>query len=144
MAERLGLGLGLGLEAPARAREWIVGVCRRSELDHVRDEATLLVSELVTNVVLHARTDCVVVAENNDDALRVEVFDRNGDFAAVRPGSGHAGLDGGRGLMIVAALATEWGVQAHATGKSVWFTLATAGRADASPPVSDGVRIARS
>jgi hypothetical protein len=32
--------------------------------------------------------------------------------------------------MIVGALATDWGVTEHPTGKSVWFTLATAGRAD--------------
>jgi anti-sigma regulatory factor (Ser/Thr protein kinase) len=122
------LRLGLGLDAPARAREWIGGVCKSSGLDHVSGEATLMVSELVTNAVVHARTDCMLVAEHRDQVLRVEVFDL--DFSDVRPGSGGPGAETGRGLMIVGALATDWGVTQHPTGKSVWFTLATAGRAD--------------
>jgi anti-sigma regulatory factor (Ser/Thr protein kinase) len=132
------LRLGLGLDAPARAREWIGGVCKRSGFDHVSDEATLMVSELVTNAVVHARTDCMLRAENRDQGLLVEVFDR--DVCAIRPGPGEPSAEAGRGLMIVGALATDWGVTQHATGKSVWFTLATAGRGDTARTASDTVR----
>lgn len=142
MPERL--ELGMGLSAPARARHWILGVCKTCDLDHLRNDAALLVDELVTNAVLHARTDCVVVAEKCDDALRVEVFDGGRDIAVVRAGTGRLGAQGGRGLMIVAALSTQWGVEAQATGKSVWFTLATAPRGHAAPTSGATLRLIRS
>lgn len=121
MPERL--ELGVGLDAPARARRWIVGVCESCDLGHLSDEAALLVSELVTNAVLHARTDCVVIAEKGNDGLRVEVIDSAGDFADVQPGAERLSAEGGRGLVIVDALATAWGVEEHPEGKSVWFRL---------------------
>jgi anti-sigma regulatory factor (Ser/Thr protein kinase) len=136
--------LAVGLDAPARARRWIGSVCERFELDHLRDEAALLVDELVTNAVLHARSDCVVVAEKGDDALRVEVIDRNSDLVGVRPGAEHLSAQGGRGLVIVAAMATAWGVHEHPLGKSVWFTLPTAGSGHAEPTATPTSRMVRS
>lgn len=136
--------LAVGLDAPARARRWIGSVCERFGLDHLRNEATLLVDELVTNAVLHARTDCVVVAEKGDDALRVEVIDRNSDLVGVRPGAERLSAQGGRGLAIVAAMATAWGVHEHPLGKSVWFTLPTARSAHAEPAATTTSRMVRS
>ena len=136
--------LAVGLDAPARARRWIGSVCERFELDHLRTEATLLVDELVTNAVLHARTDCVVVAEKDDDVLRVEVIDRNSDLVGVRPGAERLSAQGGRGLAIVAAMATAWGVHEHPLGKSVWFTLPTAGSGHAEPTATPTSRMVRS
>lgn len=138
------LELAVGLDAPARARRWIGSVCERFDLVQLRNEATLLVDELVTNAVLHARTDCVVVAEKGDDALRVEVIDRNGDLVGVQPGAERLSAQGGRGLVIVAALATAWGVQEHPLGKSVWFTLPTARSGHAEPMATPTSRIVRS
>ena len=117
------LELGVGLDAPARARRWIVGVCESRDLSHLSDEAALLVDELVTNAVVHARTDCVVVADKVEDVLQVEVMDSNGDSAAVEPGAERLSAEGGRGLVIVEALAAAWGVNWHPDGKAVWFTL---------------------
>jgi anti-sigma regulatory factor (Ser/Thr protein kinase) len=136
--------LAVGLDAPARARRWIGSVCERFELDHLRTEATLLVDELVTNAVLHARTDCVVVVEKGDDALRVEVIDHNGDVVGVQPGAERLSTQGGRGLVIVAAMATAWGVHEHPLGKSVWFTLPTAGSGHAEPTATPTSRMVRS
>ena len=136
--------LAVGLDAPARARRWIGSVCERFELDHLRDEATLLVDELVTNAVLHARTDCVVVAEKDDGVLRVEVIDRNSDLVGVRPGAERLSAQGGRGLVIVAAMATAWGVHEHPLGKSVWFTLPTAQSGHAEPTATPTSRMVRS
>lgn len=136
--------LAVGLDAPARARQWIGSVCERLELDHLRNEATLLVDELVTNAVLHARTDCVVVAEKGDDALRVEVIDRNRDLVGVRPVAERLSAQGGRGLVIVAAMATAWGVHEHPLGKSVWFTLPTARSGQTEPTATTTSRMVRS
>jgi anti-sigma regulatory factor (Ser/Thr protein kinase) len=136
--------LAVGLDAPARARRWIGSVCERFELDHLRDEAALLVDELVTNAVLHARTDCVVVAEKGDNAMRVEVIDGDGDLAGVQPGAESLSAQGGRGLVIVAAMATAWGVHEHPLGKSVWFTLPTARSGHAEPAATTTSRMVRS
>ena len=137
--------LRMGLDAPARARRWIVGFCESCDLGHLGDEAALLVDELVTNAVLHARTDCVVVAEKDDDVLRVEVIDSAGDFADVQPGAERLSAESGRGLVIVDALATTWGVEEHPEGKSVWFTLAAeVPSRHAAPTATPSFRVVRS
>ena len=85
------------------------------------DEALLLASELVSNVVLHARTDFVVRMAVTEDALRVAVMDENTRL----PTRVEAPVDAtsGRGLSIVDAVAHRWGVEAHPGGKTVWFEL---------------------
>ena len=118
--------LELGRDVPGRAREWMRDVCATSGLDALADDAVLMVSELVTNVVLHAHTDCRIMAEFGDHVMRIEVADK--DETVVRPLSKADGSERGRGLHIVAALATAWGVRYQPAGKTVWFTLAaTAG-----------------
>ncbi|MGD3111584.1 ATP-binding protein [Streptomyces sp. YGL11-2] len=84
------------------------------------DVATLLVSELVTNALVHADGGAVVTARITD-RLRVEVR----DFAAGRPEPRAATADGtsGRGLMLVRSLADAWGIRSEGIGKCVWFEL---------------------
>lgn len=82
--------------------------------------AALLVSELATNVVRHARSELTV--EIIDGAtLRVEVHDRGGPLPDPMPMQADA--NGGRGLHIVAAFARTWGSATTASGKVVWFEL---------------------
>jgi anti-sigma regulatory factor (Ser/Thr protein kinase) len=92
------------------------------------DAAVLLASELVTNAVRHGRPDITLSIRTTPDTLRVAVHDQGAAFT-----SGTAELvlptqDSGRGLIIVAALATTWGVapSEDPQGKSVWFELRTA------------------
>lgn len=81
----------------------------------------LLVSELVTNSLLHARTDLRVQIAHNGKRLRIAVVDHGSRKPARR---GHtAGSTTGRGLDLVEALAAEWGVDAVRGGKAVWFEL---------------------
>ncbi|WP_043271047.1 ATP-binding protein [Streptomyces sp. CT34] len=84
------------------------------------DVATLLVSELVTNALVHADGGAVVTARVTD-RLRVEVR----DFAAGRPEPRAGTTDGtsGRGLMLVRSLADAWGIRSEGAGKCVWFEL---------------------
>ena len=98
-------------------------ICATCALDALADDAELLVSELVTNVFLHAHTDCLIRAELGDHLMRVEVVDE--DERDVRPVTKADGTEQGRGLHIVAALATEWGVHYQPAGKTIWFTLAS-------------------
>ncbi|MBW3556657.1 MAG: ATP-binding protein [Actinobacteria bacterium] len=89
------------------------------------EDALVLGNELVTNVVLHARTEFVVSMALTEDSIRVGVTDQNSRL----PIRVNAPLDAtsGRGLSIVAALAQRWGVDAHPGGKTVWFELSCQG-----------------
>lgn len=118
------------------------GLARRFVRDRVRswgvgtdeDDVALMVSELVTNVGLHARTEALVSVSLRDGCLRVEVTDRSPQPVEVRP---HAlGAETGRGLRIVDALASDWGVQQAPAGKTVWFEVPA--RVAASGPVGSG------
>ncbi|MEV5598554.1 ATP-binding protein [Streptomyces sp. NPDC052496] len=84
------------------------------------DIAELLISELVTNALVHTNGGAVVTATVTD-RLRVEVRDFVGRRPRLRPPT----TDGtsGRGLMLVHSLADAWGVTAHGVGKCVWFEL---------------------
>ena len=115
--------LELGRDVPGRARQWVRGICATCGLGALADDAALMVSELVTNAFLHAHTDCQIMAELGDHMMHVEVADQ--DENVVRSVVGADGSERGRGLHIVAALATAWGVHYQPTGKTVWFTLAS-------------------
>lgn len=81
----------------------------------------LLTSELVTNAVVHARSDVEVTVSLGARAVRVEVADDGPGRPAVR----RAGPDSpsGRGLTLVDAVADRWGVDHAAPGKSIWFEV---------------------
>jgi signal transduction histidine kinase len=84
--------------------------------------ASLLVSELVTNAVLYARTEITLVLHREGSQVRFEVRDGSNrppvDFS-VPPSSTR-----GRGVHIVAAMSDDWGVETvPGQGKVVWFTL---------------------
>ncbi|MGH8868410.1 MAG: ATP-binding protein [Actinomycetes bacterium] len=86
------------------------------------DVAVLLTSELVTNAILHGSPPLSLRAEGNAGALRVEVRDaRRLDTLAARTAAGDA--ESGRGLVLVEALASRWGWDAHGRRKHVWFEL---------------------
>lgn len=85
------------------------------------DDATLLVSELVTNAVVHARTTVDLVVRHSRGTIRVEVLDRgNGIAQPAFPGPDDVS---GRGLGLVQAVAPRWGVEDTPGGKVVWFEL---------------------
>ncbi|MCF6522875.1 SpoIIE family protein phosphatase [Streptomyces sp. JJ36] len=96
----------------------------RGELAHSTE---LLVSEVVTNAVRHARGERIVLRLVRTDALLCEVSDDD----AAPPELRAAGPEdeSGRGLRVVDRLARAWGTSRTATGKTVWFeqTLPRAG-----------------
>jgi anti-sigma regulatory factor (Ser/Thr protein kinase) len=82
----------------------------------------LLTSELVTNVVIHARSDLRVGVTLTSAAVVVTVYDLDLGRREV-PTS--VPREGGRGLVLVEALASAWAVHHHRSGgKTVWFRLA--------------------
>jgi anti-sigma regulatory factor (Ser/Thr protein kinase) len=92
-----------------------------SELVHA---AELLVSELVTNAVVHARTAIELRMSFERGVFRAEVTDGSATPPAGRRPTGLAGT--GRGLQLVDTLASRWGVVPADGGKTVWFELSTA------------------
>nr|BEK66621.1 hypothetical protein KPHV_38480 [Kitasatospora purpeofusca] len=88
--------------------------------DALRD-VELLSSELITNAVSHTDAPCVVCVSWDGDRLRVEVTDVSHEL----PAAGGIDLDAtdGRGLFLVAALATNWGTEPDPAGKRIWFEV---------------------
>jgi anti-sigma regulatory factor (Ser/Thr protein kinase) len=83
------------------------------------ETATLLVSELASNAVLHARSPFQVSMCRQDHSLTVAVT----DGSDVPPVTREVTPAGGRGLRLVNALATEWGVCPREGGKAVYFRI---------------------
>ncbi|CAL9306231.1 MULTISPECIES: SpoIIE family protein phosphatase [Streptomyces] len=89
------------------------------------DSAVLLLSELLTNVLVHTDSDALLVAEITgevgDRRLRIEVTDAGDDLPHKRrPGEL---ASSGRGLVLIELLAHTWGVDPRGEGKSIWFEL---------------------
>lgn len=101
------------------ARRAVVAQLRRWRLDGAEDALALAVSELATNAVLHGRAGLRVVLARTPGGVRLEVGDDSPRLPQQRR---HSALSGtGRGLDLVAALASGWGVESVAGGgKLVW------------------------
>lgn len=115
--------LPVDASAPTLGRRFVVAVLATLGLDHHAEVASLLVSELVTNAVVHAGGPVRINVESHEDRIRVAVSDGSGTQPEVltpderRPS--------GRGMFLVDVLAARWGVQPAPVGKSVWFELPT-------------------
>ena len=103
------------------ARRFVTDSLEALDAGAVVDTAALLLSELVTNGVLHARTQLTVEIEARGARIRVTVRDGNTVLPSRRAFSELAGS--GRGLHLVDSIADAWGVEEEAGGKRVWFEL---------------------
>lgn len=116
---------------PASVREARRFVTRRladGGFEQAAFVAELLVSELVTNAVLHARTDINVDVRIHRGLARISVVDSSPRPIRRRRHAVDSGT--GRGLVLVEQMATRWGVEESADGKCVWFELPREPRVD--------------
>ena len=140
---------GPALTGVREARRWAAEVAAGWGLAGERETLLLVVSELATNAMLHAASTAQVTLDFDPaaGALQVSVEDTDLLESSTAPGEPDVGhryvaeldperLDGGRGLLIVSALAEQWGVRATETGKQVWLRLAV------GPALEDPVRLA--
>jgi anti-sigma regulatory factor (Ser/Thr protein kinase) len=107
----------------ASARRFVAGVLHAWGID--ADDVILAVGELAANAVLHARTAFTVTVRLESRRLFVEVADRNPRLPTM--GQPLVGALSGRGLMLVDAVSTAWGIRTdRSDGKLVWAEFDTA------------------
>ena len=116
-----GIELPAAPTSPAAARQWATDQLESWGEPELVDTVTLLVTELVTNVLLHARTPCELRIVKGD-RLRVEVVDGSGRVPEQRRLDGEL-TGSGNGLVLLSALSDDHGVVIDPTGKRVWFEL---------------------
>ncbi|MFH8344780.1 SpoIIE family protein phosphatase [Streptomyces sp. NPDC018045] len=109
-----------------------------SDEDQV-DSAVLMVSEMVTNVLMHTDGDALLVAEitgrKGSRRIRVDVADSSDELPHRRTPGELA--SSGRGLVLMELLAGAWGVDPRGDGKSTWFELYEDAAGGAEPSLTD-------
>ncbi|WP_455359596.1 ATP-binding protein [Streptomyces sp. SYSU K21746] len=128
-----------GDDAPAVARGIVSEQLASWRLLHLVDDLLLIASELVTNAVRHGTAPVtlalslyLLTAPRTDGFVRLEVSDTGTGFdpaevtASWRP-SGGTFAEHGRGLVLVDALADDWGAHAGRAGHLVWADRSIAG-----------------
>jgi DNA-binding NarL/FixJ family response regulator len=108
-------------KSAAQARAAVTSALITDVNDGALDTLVLLTSELVTNVVAHARTTCHLGVELFPDVVRVSVSDESA--VPVAPRAAADSDESGRGLSLVEALSSNWGIVTRPTGKTIWFEV---------------------
>ena len=103
------------------ARELTVSRAHEWGVEALADDLALVVTELVANAVRHGGTDIEVRLFPLGDGVRLEVADSS--TRPLRPRPATMMDEGGRGLLLVDALSTRYGVEAERNGKLVWAEL---------------------
>jgi anti-sigma regulatory factor (Ser/Thr protein kinase) len=136
------LTLDQQLSSAAMARHWVCDHCPDEHLPRARRWiAELLTSELVQNALDHSNGPVVLSLTHDEDGILVGITDDHGGVPTLKPQTPQA--TDGRGIALVDALATTWGVydsdtggdaasagwpqpsEEHPSAKTVWFHLAT-------------------
>lgn len=107
--------------AAAAARRFLRSVLEGWGLETIVDVAEVVLTELATNAVLHARSPFQVVLSEGPTSLRVSVHDHNRDLP--RRYDADLRAFSGRGLYLVEGLSAEWGCSVRPDGKEVWAEL---------------------
>lgn len=109
-------------DAPAIARRRVVDACRAWQLPHLVDDAELIVTELVANVVRHVGGIMDLRLTLRERYLQLAIRDGSTQRPVRRLPDPDTG-EGGRGLVLVEAVAASWGCAEAIDGKVVWATL---------------------
>src|SRR5690606_36070414 len=107
----------------AEARRWLSKVLDRHPR---REDAVILLSEAVTNSVVHTRSTAieVTVHADVDGRLLVTVTDEGADTVPGIPAHPVDDLaESGRGVRLIRALAARWGFTEEQSRCSLWFVL---------------------
>ncbi|GAA2889483.1 hypothetical protein Acy02nite_58220 [Actinoplanes cyaneus] len=119
---RVNLDLEPAAGAARRARELITELCLRWELAELAGDACIVATEMVNNVVAHARTPMRLMLARRGATMSVAVRDES----PARPrfsGPVAPTAYGGRGLLLIDSVATRWGLLGLPGGKVVWALM---------------------
>lgn len=105
----------------SRARDVVREQLYEWGLNSLADQAELMVGELVTNAVRHARSRRIELRLVHGDTLLCEVDDDDPTLPTMLSTGPYD--EYGRGLRVVSRLAREWGTSRSASGKTVWFEM---------------------
>jgi hypothetical protein len=116
------------VDSPGRARRLVVAALRRWGRESLGDDAALVLSELATNAVLHAKSPFSIVVREQRSGLHIAVADERPLSASAREHGLTARV--GHGLSLIDVLCTRWGVEEGARDgegagerKVVWAEL---------------------
>jgi hypothetical protein len=133
-ASRLSLRLEPQIGAARRVRELVTDACARWGMPELAPSACIVATEMVNNVVAHARTSLVVLLAVRGDGMCVAVRDRSGTVPRFTGGPVAPTAYGGRGMLLIDSVASHWGSLVLADGKVVWAVLAPeAGESETAP-----------
>jgi DNA-binding NarL/FixJ family response regulator len=110
------------LTSVAAARRFVEARLKEWKLEQLLDDALMISSELVTNAVTHAESSCRIRLSVNVARLRIDVLDAGTGTPEPRALSDTE--EHGRGLHIVDAVTSAWGLEDVPEGKLVWAELA--------------------
>jgi hypothetical protein len=105
----------------ASVRGFLRAALHTWELDGFGKVTELLSDELVSNVVRHVGSPMTVRALLQPFSIRIEVDDSSAEMPVLQ----HPDIleDHGRGVLLIDSLATQWGSEPRANGKTVWFEI---------------------
>jgi serine phosphatase RsbU (regulator of sigma subunit)/anti-sigma regulatory factor (Ser/Thr protein kinase) len=117
--------LPVGPDVVGRARAFTREILGRWDCVDLVDDATLIVSEMVTNAIRHTDGKSTLKLQRETDRVRITVTDTE-----TRPPAPNMRFEptatSGRGMHLIDALAAAWGVEPTGSGKSVWAELTVA------------------
>jgi anti-sigma regulatory factor (Ser/Thr protein kinase) len=116
------------LQAVAAVRHRLRDLLGRWNAESILDELELVLSEIVTNALIHGQSDVDVRMRRHVGGIRVEVQDSSPQppvpTVIVADDVMNAEAESGRGLLIVDALAKAWGSSPAGRGKTTWIEMA--------------------
>ncbi|MEV4349572.1 ATP-binding protein [Actinoplanes sp. NPDC049596] len=135
---RVSLELEPAPGAARRSRELITESCGRWECPELAGPACIVVTEMVNNVVAHARTPMNVLLATHSEGMSVAVRDRSAHIPSFDGAPVPVTAYGGRGMLLIDSVSSRWGSLQLDAGKVVWALLSDEEAAKATPRKPNG------
>ncbi|MFD7222937.1 ATP-binding protein [Streptomyces sp. NPDC059892] len=132
-----GFKVSAAIEAVPPARRRVRAIVQSLDLPVNEDTLAaieLMAGEVIANAVIHTGAACAVYVRGIGERLRVAVTDP--DQSVAHPQAVGPDDEGGRGLVLVAALSDVWGTTPEPVGKTTWFEVSVASGAEAARAAS--------
>ena len=108
------------LFAATAARRFGTSTLAAWGLEQLRDQVELAVSEMTTNAILHARSRFTVELTRHPDWIQLSVSDAGLSMTSDSHSMAEESATGGRGIPLVNAIASRWGIDLRESGKTIW------------------------